>query len=233
MPLRQAKLTDKQNFTHDVTELTFETADQLTFESGQFVTFKVTDKMPPCFRAYSISSCPKAENNRFSTCIKVVPEGRGSNWLNNLNIDDTVEFMGPNGKFLFKNNGKNSVFVATGTGITPFKSMIETELLKGNKNKLQLLFGVRYVKDIFYEEFFKDLAAKYPNFTYEFTVSRPENDEWHGSTGRVSNILETMPLELANTEVYICGLKEMINDVTEILKTRGMPPDSINSEKYD
>ena len=233
MPLRTASLKEKNQFTPDVIELTFETPDTFAFKAGQFITFKVTDKMPPCFRAYSISAPPRENGNQFSTCLKVIENGRGSNWLNSLKIDEKIEFMGPNGNFVFKGQKDNIIFVATGTGITPFNAMISDELKKGNKKNIKLLFGLRHISHIFYREFFENLAKQYPNFTCDITLTKPENSDWNGKVGRVTDILRSSDIDVNNTEVYICGLKVMIEEVVSILKEKGMPQENINFEKYD
>lgn len=234
MPLLTATLKEKKQFTEDVIELKFETPQPFNYLAGQFVTYKIADKVPPCFRAYSISEAPSKDGNTLATCLKVIPGGRGSNWLNSLNIGDKVEFMGPSGKLLFNTSPEKLVlFISTGTGITPMKALIEDELNKGNKQKMHLLFGLRYIKDIFYKDYFESLSARYPNFTVEYTLSRPEDDSWTGSKGRVTEILDKMNLDPKNTEVYMCGLKDMILEVTNMLKTKGLEENSIHDEKYN
>lgn len=235
MPLNTAILKKKQQFTEDVIELVFETPQPFNFLAGQFVTYKIADKMPPCFRAYSISTAPTKDGNIVATCLKVIPGGRGSNWLNKLKIGDKIEFMGPSGKLIFQTPPEKLViFIATGTGITPMKSLIEDELInKGNKQKMHLLFGLRHPKDVFYKEYFENLSKKHPNFTVQYTLSRPEDDGWTGSRGRVTEILENSILDPQNTEVYMCGLKDMINDVTNMLKSKGFEEKYIHDEKYN
>ncbi len=234
MPLNTAIVKNKQQFTEDVIELEFETPQPFNFVAGQFVTYKVTDKVPPCFRAYSLSNAPIKDGNILATCLKVVHDGRGSNWLNSLKIGDKVEFMGPSGKLIFQTTPeKLALFIATGTGITPMKSIIEDELNKGNRQKMHLLFGLRHVKDVFYKNHFENLSARYPNLTVEYTLSRPENDPWAGSSGRVTEILDKMNPDPKTTEIYICGLKDMINDVVTLLKSKGFEDTSIHEEKYN
>ncbi|MBI5754523.1 FAD-dependent oxidoreductase [Candidatus Peregrinibacteria bacterium] len=234
MPLNTAILKKKQQFTDDVIELEFETSQPFNFVAGQFVTYKIADKIPPCFRAYSISNAPLKDGNILATCLKVVPNGRGSNWLNTLKIGDKVEFMGPSGKLTFKTlPEKLALFIATGTGITPMKSIIEDELAKGNTQKMHLLFGLRYIKDIFYKEHFENLAKNHPNFTFDMSLTRPENDSWAGSKGRVTEILNKTDLDPKNTEVYMCGLKDMILEVTNLLKSKGFEDSAIHDEKYN
>ncbi len=233
MGLKKGKITANTSFTDDVVEITLETEENLDFKAGQFITIKVDDQVPPCFRAYSIASAPNKENNEIKLCLKVVEGGRGSHWLESLKVDNEINFIGPSGNFVFKGEKDKILFIATGTGITPFNSMIEDELKKGNTKKMHLLFGVRYIKNIFYKDFFNNLANKYQNFTYDIVLSRPEDNSWQGKTGRVTGILQEMALDLGNTEVYICGLKVMISDVAEILKEKNFPEEQIHLEKYD
>ncbi len=233
MPPRIASLSKRIEFTDDVVELHFESEDLFKFEAGQFVTFKIEDQVPPCFRAYSICTCPGENKNHFATCLKVIEGGRGSNWLNSLKIGDKLNFIGPSGNFTFKNPEKNAFFIATGTGITPLISMISDQLKNGNKNQIHLLFGLRHISHIIYKDFFDGLVAKYSNFSYEITLSRPENESWKGKVGRVTKTLNECDLDPKNTDYYICGLKAMIEEAEEILKSKDVPEEAIHLEKYD
>lgn len=236
MSLRRAKLIQKINLTGDVVELVFETAASFDFKAGQFVSVKIEDNpISPCVRGYSIASHPIKSSRKFSLCVKIIENGRGSNWLNSLGKGAEIRFLGPNGKFLFNENFKGkSFFIGTGTGIAPLKAMIEDQLLnKNNKNKLHLIFGVRYINGIFYEGIFQKLSEKFPNFTYEITVSRPENPKWAGNIGRVTAFLKKLSVSKNNTEAYLCGLNDMIAETTSILESKGLPPEKIHAEQYD
>lgn len=232
MALKTATVKTRKDLADDVFELTFETKDDINFEAGQFVTIKIDDQTPPCFRAYSIASSPIKDANQFSLCIKRVEGGRGSNWLNNLKIDSTVNFIGPNGHFLHVGKKAQSFFIATGTGIAPFTSMIENIINQEADKKLQLLFGVRHIKDVFYQDWLTSLSEK-GNFHFTTTLSRPESENWNGSIGRVTDVLREQDLDTENTEFYICGLKDMIDEVLNILKKKGVPEESIYFEKFD
>lgn len=233
MSLKTAKLIKHIDLTHDVFDLVFQTQTPLEFSAGQFITIKIDDKVPPCFRAYSIASSPSAGSQEFKLCVKRVEEGRGSNWLNQLDINQNIQFIGPNGKFTFNKTDKKVLFVATGTGIAPFTSMIEDQINQGKNQEMAMIFGVRHMKDLFYQEWLEKLHQKNPKFNYHITLSRPESDQWQGHTGRVTAVLENYNLDPENTEIYICGLKDMIDSVLEILKNKGVPENSIHFEKYD
>jgi ferredoxin-NADP reductase len=234
MELKTAKVNDKKNLSHDVIELEFETKEIFNFQAGQFITVKIDDKKgSQCFRAYSISSSVKGKNC-FDLCVKVVENGRGSVWLNNLAVGDEIKFLGPTGNFIFDEEVKNNIyFVATGTGIAPLKSMIEDLLINKNyKKNLNLILGVRYIKNIFYDEFFDDLTKKYNNFKYEITVSQPEEAGWNGNVGRVTQFIEKMKFDVNDSCFYICGLKAMVDEVSHMLAGKGVNEKDIHHEKY-
>jgi CDP-4-dehydro-6-deoxyglucose reductase, E3 len=227
-----AKLIAKKDLTEDVFELKFETSSNFEYLAGQFITIKITDQETPCFRAYSLSSAP--QENKFELLIKLMENGRGSNWLHNLKLNDQIKFLGPNGKFLFNENSqKDLLFIATGTGLAPLKTMIEDQLKKGNTHKITLLHGVRYIKGLFYQDFFENLATTHENFDYQSTISQPEQKSYTGNTGRVTAFLEKTTLDSNNTEVYLCGLNAMIESTKKILIDKGINEDSIHFEKYD
>lgn len=246
MNLRNATLISNKNLTNDVFELTFKTKNQFKFKAGQFITIKINDKRKePCFRAYSIASSPKKNYENFTLVIKQIPAGRGSSWLKSLVKNDQIEFLGPSGEFTFKTHSlKKALFIATGTGIAPFKAIIEEELNKGNKQPIHLIWGLRRIKDIFYKKFFEELAQKHKNFKFNITLSQPEND-WQEYTGRITKILEnffspfsdgracpSLDSEKKSTEIYICGLKEMVEDVWKILKEKGIKKKAIYTERF-
>jgi len=231
--LKKATVTEKKFLTEDVVELTFKVDGDFNYAAGQFTTIRIQDgNQTPCFRAYSISSAPSSLPGHFQTCLKVVEGGRGSNWIASLEIGNEINFLGPSGNFLFKTPPeKTAVFIATGTGITPFLSMINESLNQGSNQKLHLLLGLRHIQNLFYTKDLENLNKKNNNFTYHVTLSRPENDSWQGKTGRVTEHLNE--LDPKTTEIYICGLKEMIDAVIEKLKNLGFKDEDIHFEKYD
>jgi len=100
-----------------------------------------------------------------------------------------------------------------------------------------LLYGVRYEEGLLYREEFERLAAEYEKFRFLPTVTRPTS-AWQGKTGRVQTHIDEalalrVPDDALTTDVYICGLKEMVDDVRRELKQRGFDRKQIIFEKYD
>lgn len=208
--------------------------EHLSFTPGQFISVIDRENGKEVTRAYSIAS-PRA-GNRFALCLNRVPEGIVSPWLFELHPGDEVEVHEPLGYFTLRHPGRRAVFIATGTGIAPFRSMLLDHLPRTQPH-ITLLFGVRYESGLLYREELEQLAGEYPNFKFLPTITRPE-ENWQGRTGRVQAHLDEAlnirtPEEMSNIDVYICGLKEMVDDVRKQLKQRGFDRKQIIYEKYD
>lgn len=230
-------LKERRQLTHDVYEFEFhvDSPEDFNFEAGQFMTIDVPNTEKVVKRAYSIASKP-ALLPRIDLCIKMIPEGLGSTYLMSLNEGDTVTAQGPFGIFVMKDDyEENFLFVGTGTGIAPLKSMLEFMETKGMKNPSSVLFGVRHEKDLFYGDFFKDCENTHTDFCHTSTLSRPE-DSWEGDTGRVTAHLTAMcddgEIEPENTRVFICGIGVMIEEVAKMCEEHGIPKDRIHHEKF-
>lgn len=186
----------------------------------------------PVRRAYSIASPPR-ENDRLELVIKLVQGGVVTNWFWTLKEGDAVRVHAPFGKFVLPEKVDFDIlFVAVGTGIAPFRSMILEMLPAGFKGKITLLFGTRYDDRIPYHEEFTDLARKHPNFTYIPTISRP-GPGWKGETGYVQTKVEKFFSDPAGKRIYICGLNEMIQAVQEAALRLGYAKEQVHYEKYD
>jgi CDP-4-dehydro-6-deoxyglucose reductase len=105
-------------------------------------------------------------------------------------------------------------------------------LARPSAKQLTLLFGVRHENTIYYRDHFEALAGQYPSFRFWPTLSRAE-PSWTGHTGHVqSHLLEAIG-DRRDLDVFICGLKAMVDDVRAILKELGFDRKQIVFEKYD
>ena len=229
MNARLLEFTDiADEVRHFVLEAT--DCDELDFLPGQFVSISEPIEGKKVTRAYSIASAP--HGNVFELCLNRVTDGKMSPHLFDLQVGDSVEMQGPLGYFVLRNPVGDSLFVATGTGIAPFRAMLKCHLPRDAKHQFTLLFGIRHERNIMYREDFDKLAAHHPNFRFWPTLSRPDED-WTGRTGHVQLHLEEAIGERRDIDVYICGLKAMVDDVRQRLKDLGFDRKHIIYEKYD
>ena len=202
-----------------------------TFVAGQFVSLHLDRNGADDVRAYSLASAP-ANDNCFDLCLNRVPGGFFSNYLCDLAPGTEIVFEGPFGFFTPRQPLRDSVFVATGTGIAPIRGMLQEIFDRGTDRQVWLIFGVRYPETILYRQEFDDLAARHTSFHFWPTLSRGPAD-WPGRRGYVQEHTESLLAERPDLDVYLCGLKAMVDDLRARLKARGLDRKQTRYEKYD
>jgi ferredoxin-NADP reductase len=205
------------------------------FVAGQWLSFKqLKPDGEELTRAYSISS-PPGDDPRFALCLNRVQDGFMSNFLCDMKEGEEIQCQGPFGDFILRPPLRDTIFIATGTGIAPFRSMLHW--LLGDKSRHQekqfwLVFGSRSEKDIYYHEEFLSLAREHANFHYLPTLSRG-SAEWKGLRGYVQEHVPGIAQGRSDMHAYICGLDKMVKANRELLKSLGWDRKSIRYEKYD
>jgi NAD(P)H-flavin reductase len=228
----KARLIESRTIAPEIRHFVFDVpeVEQLPYLPGQFVSFSRDFDGKRVTRAYSTASPPNG--NRFELCLNRVQDGIFSPWLFEMSPGDTVDMKGPLGYFTWKQPVRDSILVATGTGIAPFRAMLLAYLGSGGTSRITLVFGVRHFDSLLYREEFEQLAARHSNFEFIPTLSRPKPD-WPGCCGHVqSHVLEALG-ERRDLDIYICGLKLMVDDMRTRLKDLGFDRKQIISEKYD
>jgi ferredoxin-NADP reductase len=205
------------------------------FVPGQWLSFK-TNKPDgeEITRAYSIASPPR-DDNRFALCLNRVRDGFMSNFLCDMKPGQEIRGQGPFGDFILRPPLRDTVFVATGTGIAPFRAMMHWLLADESRHQAKqfwLVFGNRTEKDIYYHDEFLALAAQHRNFHYMPTLSRG-GAEWQGLRGYVQQHVPEITQGRTGMHAYICGLDKMIKANRDLLKSLGWDRKSILYEKYD
>ena len=212
-----------------------EKVPRFRFVPGQWLSLKHTGPdSEEITRAYSIAS-PPGENGRFALCLNRVQDGFMSNFLCDMKEGDEIPCQGPFGDFILRPPMRDTIFIATGTGIAPFRSMLHWLLADPSRHdnkQLWLLFGSRTEQDIYYHQEFLDLAREHENFRYMPTLSRAALD-WQGLRGYVQLHLPRIVEGRTDMHAYICGLDKMIKANRELLKSLGWDRKSIRYEKYD
>jgi ferredoxin-NADP reductase len=226
-----AKLLEIRDIAPEVRHFVFEVedADKFAYVPGQFVSFTAEIDGSPITRAYSMAS--PARGKSFDLCLNRVSEGHFSPYLFDLEPGARVEMTGPWGTFIFRQPIADSILVATGTGVVPFRAMLQAQLAH-DTHQFTLINGARYEHGLLYRDEFEDLACKYPNFRYLPTVSRP-GPGWRGRTGHVQGHLFDYIGDRRDVNVFICGLKAMVDDVRSELKAQGFDRKRIIYEKYN
>lgn len=211
--------------------LRFPEGKWVPYQAGQFCMVQVPKEgEKPIKKAYSICSSP-FETGFVDLCIKLVEGGFATNWFWTLKEGDEITITLPYGTFVLKEPIENDlVFVATGTGLAPFRSMIRVLLREGFKKNITLIFGVRHEHEVLYESEFRDLEKQYPHFKFIPTISRPKT--WTGEVGYVQEKLKKYVTDPSGKQIFICGLVPMIEAVQKAAEEIGFDKKQVHFEKY-
>ncbi len=189
----------------------------MEFEAGQHILLGNTDSIHK--REYSIYS--GTEDEKLEVLVKEVEEGMVSKQLKKLTEGSFLEIEGPLGFFSIDpeliRQKKKFLFVASGTGIAPFHSMIKSipEL------DYTLLHGVKYAEEAYERE-------TYDSDRYILCTSRDEKGDFHG---RVTDYIKENDFD-RDTVCYFCGNFNMIREAMNLLEKKGIPPSQLHAEVY-
>jgi Na+-transporting NADH:ubiquinone oxidoreductase subunit F len=203
------------------------------------------------YRAYSMANYP-AEKNLIILNIRIatppwdnakkqfmnVPPGICSTYIFSRKPGDKVSISGPYGEFHIKNTENEMVYVGGGAGMAPLRSHI-FHMLKTEKSgrKISYWYGARSKREIFYEDEFRELEKKFPNFKFNIALSEPlPEDNWTGYTGFIHKVLLDNYLNKLDlpeeVEYYLCGPPAMNSAVFSMLDNLGVPQESIAFDDF-
>ncbi|MEA5005263.1 MAG: NADH:ubiquinone reductase (Na(+)-transporting) subunit F [Rikenellaceae bacterium] len=203
------------------------------------------------FRAYSMANHP-AEGNIIMLNIRIatppwdrskgtfmnVNPGVCSSYIYSRKPGDKVTISGPYGEFFIKDTQNEIIFVGGGAGMAPMRSHI-FHLFKTEKTtrKVSFWYGARSLREVFYEEEFREIEREFPNFNFHIALSeaKPE-DNWTGLTGFIHQALFDNYLKNHDTpedvEYYLCGPPMMNSSVVKMLDNLGVPAENIAFDDF-
>ncbi len=239
-PTFDVELVRSEPLSHRVKSLRFRRVDgePIVFDAGQWISLALPLETGEVRRAYSIASEP-AGSSEFDLAVTLVDNGPGSPFLHALPVGSHLTAIGPQGFFTrTRELGQPALFIATGTGVTPLRSMILDAARRGEKTPQWLLFGLRTERDIIYRAELEELARTHSWFRFLPTLSQG-TDDWAGLRGYVQTHVAHLWKELeaegkAAPHTFICGLHEMVGSVRDLLrKEMQVPREFVHSERYD
>lgn len=198
-----------------------------TFIAGQYIEVIGPNGIR---RSYSIANVDFLEKN-LELHIRALSTGQMSDyWFNQAKINDLLRLNGPHGTvFLRDYSNRDLIFLATGTGIAPVKSILESlyhSKTHQRPKSITLLWGARHFDDFYFNV--NEIPGK---FTYIPVLSRP-HDNWSGAKGYVQDVLLDSEPELQNASVYAFGSDVMIRNAKIELVKSGLPAQHFYSDAF-
>ena len=212
------------------------------------LTMKNTEET---YRAYSMANHP-AEGNIVMLNIRIatppwdrakktwasVPPGVCSSYIFSRKPGDKVTVSGPYGEFFIKDTNREMLYIGGGAGMAPLRSHLFHlfHTLKSGRN-VSYWYGARSKREVFYEEHFRDIEAKFPNFKFNLALSEPQpEDNWNGYVGFIHQVLYDNYLksheEPEDIEYYMCGPPMMNDAVNKMLYDLGVPDEMIAFDDF-
>jgi len=223
-----SKISVIEKLTNDVIKLVLRLPpnSNFRFNSGQYVNI-IRGNLT---RSYSIANSSD-HKNQLEFFIKKYTNGLMSEYFfKEAKINDLLRLEGPIGTFFLRDSSfKNIIFLATGTGIAPIKSILEGLDISHEQHQNKdfwVIVGARYQDDLFWE-----LNLKNINIKYIPVLSRQEND-WNGEKGYIQDIVLNQKIDLENSQVYACGSNDMIKSAKELFIKNNLKENNFFSDAF-
>jgi ferredoxin-NADP reductase len=240
----QTKLAYKTKLTYDITLYGFDLLDgqRVEFVAGQYLVLTIPKhENDPVKRMYSIAG-PSFQKESFDLIVKHTPGGHATEYLISLNKGDNALFQGPAGVFVHKETPHRKVFLATGTGVAPIRSIILTHFHEEpvTSEDWYLFWGLRTMQDIFFLDELHVIAEKNPNFHFYICLSQEsqydliqEEDKARIIQGRVNQGVEQVLTDIhKETDYYVCGGAPIVESLRTYLHEHGVLREHILFEKF-
>lgn len=217
-------LIDRKWHNEEHYDLKFRKPENFDFKPGQYLTVRFNYNGEVLPRAFSISSSPTEDHIMFT----IKKEGRVSGKLGEIDIGSEIEARGPFGLFNLDENFKSVVFIAGGTGIAPFRSMVKYILDKDLDINIKLFYSARTEKDLLFKDEFEKINSE--KFSFVPAVTRDEN--FKGFKGRIDLNFLKENINNFNSLFYICGPQGFVDYIKWILNKLNIDEKMIKVEKW-
>jgi len=204
------------------------------FQAGQYINLSVEVGGIRTSRPYSIASPPN-QVGYYEIAVRRTEGGFVSNFLlDDLRVGDRMESTSPAGNFYYNPlvHGKDLVFLAGGSGITPFMSMIREVTDRGLERSIHLIYGSRHPGDVIYERELKDRAERHGDFMLDTVISEPPAG-YRGLTGFITgDLIRRLVGGISARTFYLCGPEAMYAFGLKELENLGIPRRRIRTEVF-
>lgn len=205
-----------ENAAPNVRRFWLERPAEFDFRAGQFITFDlpIGEKRLARWRSYSLANAPGDGLGLLELCIvRTDPGAATKHFFEDVEPGTVLRWKGPEGTFCLPETlDRDLVFVCTGTGVAPFRSMLlDLKASRKPHGRLHLIFGTRQESGILYREEFEQMRAELPDFQYDIALSR--QPDWAGWQGHVHQVyLEKYAQLRPDVQFYLCGWSQMIDE---------------------
>jgi Na+-transporting NADH:ubiquinone oxidoreductase subunit F len=227
-----------RDFTYDIKGLRIhlEQPDVIQFVPGQYLQLEVPpygSNVKPCRRTYSICS-PPSDNRCIELMIRRVPGGICTTWIFTLLKEgDRVNLRGPYGRLCLSATDRPMIWIAGGSGMAPFWSMIRDMRERRIQRPCTYFFGAVQRRDLFLLDEMAEIEKALPNFRFIPALSQPApEDKWDGDVGLVTDVVARRVVDYSVNEFYLCGSGPMVDAVRALLEAKGVAAERMFFDRF-
>lgn len=200
--------------------------EELVFEPGQYV--RIQPEGSDIARSYSMANPSGSKQLEFF--IRLVPGGAFSGWLEQAKAGDKVELSTPHGTFFLRDEARPRLFVAGGSGMAPFLSMLRGMSESARSISTTVLIGARTPEHLFLLDELQVLRRQMPSLDVRLAVEQGGDTETY--TGYPTDLIQQLDLD-PSTRVYLCGPPPMVEAGRNAAQAAGLPRGDVLCERFN
>ncbi len=220
-----AEVTSVEQVATETVRLELKVPEAVVFEPGQYV--RIQPVGADFHRSYSMANVPGSTRLQFF--IRLVSGGAFSQWLSNAKPGDRVELSTPHGTFFLRDEDRPRLFVAGGTGVAPFLSMLRAMAARPQAQRTTLLIGARTPGHLFALDEVRALGGKFSGIDLRVAVEQGTNSDCH--QGYATDLIAGLGLE-PTTRVYLCGPPPMVEAGRKAVEAAGLSRNDVLCERF-
>ncbi|HWT20944.1 MAG TPA: 2Fe-2S iron-sulfur cluster binding domain-containing protein [Variovorax sp.] len=222
-----AEVTAVEQIASEIVRLELAIGEKMVFEPGQYV--RIHPRGTDVVRSYSMANAPGADRLEFF--VRIVPQGAFSSWLAGAKGGDAVDISAPHGTFFLRDERRPRLFVAGGTGLAPFLSMLRTAFTGSapQQPRTTVVIGARTHGHLIAMDELEQLRARRPGVAIHLAVEQGDDPTTH--RGYPTDLIAQLNLD-ADTRVYLCGPPPMVEAGRSAAESAGLPRKEVLCERF-
>ena len=220
-----AEITAIEQAASETLRLEVQVPDAVVFEPGQYVRISPADT--DLCRSYSMANVPGT--NRLQFFIHLVAGGAFSEWLAGARPGDKVELSSPHGTFFLRQEDRPRLFVAGGTGMAPFLSMLRAMAAHPPARRTTVLIGARTPGHLFAMDELRQLGEQLKDIDLQIAVEHDPQPGCHA--GYPTDLIPQLGLD-PSTRVYLCGPPPMVEAGRRAAEVAGLKKADVLCERF-
>ncbi|WP_239027205.1 2Fe-2S iron-sulfur cluster-binding protein [Ramlibacter algicola] len=220
-----AEVTAVEQVATDIVRLEVQVPQAIAFEPGQYV--RITPQGADFHRSYSMANVPGTDRLQFF--VRLVDGGAFSAWLATAKAGDKVDLSTPHGTFFLRDEDRPRLFVAGGTGVAPFLSMLRSMADNPPAKRTTFVIGARTPGHLFAMDELKSLGEKLQGIDLQVAVEQDAQDGCHA--GYPTDLIPKLGLD-PSTRVYLCGPPPMVEAGRRAAEAAGLKRADVLCERF-